>query len=121
MKKLSYLIVLLIFAAACNNTTPEQSSTEVTNVDENIIAVAVFKVSGMHCESCEKTITNVLNEMDGVIDAKASVDHELAKAKFDPAIANVEDLKAAIEGKGYSVDEDIEIIKIDKTTGKPVE
>jgi copper chaperone CopZ len=85
-----------------------------------VIEIAVFDVSGMHCGSCEQTITNALSEIEGVTDAKASVEQEQAKVKFDPAKVSVEELQAAIEGKGYTVEE-IEIIKLEEPAGTPGE
>ncbi len=124
MKKLSFLILILLFIAACNNTaSTEQSNTENTEQEEpqeGLIEIAAFKVTGMHCEACEKAISSALLELDGVEDAKASFEHGQAKAKFEPAKVSVDDLKAAIEGKGYGVVE-VEIIKMEKQAGEPGE
>lgn len=124
MKKLSFLIVLLIFIAACNNsTTGDQSqaaNTEQLSAQEGVIEVAVIDVSGLHCESCVNTITTALNEIDGITDTKVSLEQEQAKFKFEPAKVSMEDVKKAIEGKGYGMGE-VEIISLEEQSGNPDE
>lgn len=124
MKKLSFLIVLIIFIAACNNsTTGDQNqavNTEQLSAQEGVIEVAVINVSGLHCESCVNTITTTLNEIDGITDAKVSLEQEQAKIKFEPAKVSMEDVKTAIEGKGYGMGE-VEIISLEEPSGNPDE
>lgn len=114
MKKLGYLLIAVIFITACNNNT--NTNTEHSGNDNeteaDIIEVAVIDVTGMHCASCENAITSALTEIDGVTDAKASHTKQQAKVKFSASKVNIDDFKAAIEGKGYGVTK-IEIIKIE--------
>lgn len=118
MKKLSYLIILIIITA-CTNTT-NQNNTETTTTQKGVIEIAVFDVTGMHCDGCVNTITTVLTDIEGTSNAKVSLELEQAKVKFEPAKVTIEEMKAAIESKGYTVGE-IEIIKLDKPAGEPVE
>lgn len=124
MKKLSFLIVLLIFIAACNNSTTgdqnQAANTEQLSAQEGVIEVAVIDVSGLHCESCVNTITTALNEIDGITDTKVSLEQEQAKFKFEPAKVSMEDVKTAIEGKGYGMGE-VEIISLEEQSGNPDE
>jgi len=120
MKKYSFLLVLVIFLAACNNTsTNDQSNTDNTEESgpqEGVIEVAIFDVTGMHCESCEKTVAEVLNGIEGVEAAKVSLEYEQAKVKFEPYKVSAEELKAAIIEKGYGVDK-IEIVTMENQAG----
>ena len=114
MKKITFLLVLAVLMAACNSSTNSNAGTDQTEESSPLpgeIQVAVMDVTGMHCEACEKTITEVLNGIEGVEAAKASLELEQAKVKFEPAIVSTEDLKAALEEKGYGVG-NIEIIEV---------
>jgi len=118
MKKFSFLLVLVMLLAACNNTTNSDASADQTEESAPVageIKIAVLDVTGMHCESCEKTITEVLNNIEGVEAAKASLEMEKAKVKFEPAVVSTEELKAALEEKGYGVG-NIEIIEMKETS-----
>lgn len=107
MKKLSFLLIVILFIAACNNTTTSDQTnienTEVIEATETVSEIAIIKISGMHCAGCENTITTALTALDGVKDAKVSVEMEAAKVKYDPAKVSPEDIKAAITAKGYEV------------------
>jgi len=128
MKRISFLLILVLIIAACNNTAnTDQTNTDQTNADnteaiqqEAVIEVAIITVSGMNCEGCETTITGALNEIDGVIEAKASFTEQQAKVKFDSSKAGIEEFKAAIEGKGYTVDE-IEVVEYTAQSAEPGE
>lgn len=114
MKKITFLLVLAVLMAACNSSTNSNTGADQTEESSALpgeIQVAVMDVSGMHCESCEKTITEVLNDIEGVEAAKASLELEQAKVKFEPAVVSTEELKSALEEKGYSVG-NIEIIEM---------
>ncbi|MBK8065631.1 MAG: heavy-metal-associated domain-containing protein [Betaproteobacteria bacterium] len=60
-----------------------------------------FKVEGMDCGGCVKSVTRMLNGVPGV--SKVDVSLELAKAavEFDAAQASLADLKRAVERAGF--------------------
>ena len=64
---------------------------------------ASFTVEGMHCESCSSAITEALGKVDGV--ESASADHAMgsAQARFQSPDVSPDQLKAEIEGLGYTV------------------
>jgi copper ion binding protein len=124
MKKLFILLFAVAFIAACNNANKagqDENVTETTESvapEEEIIEVAIIDVTGMHCDACVKTVTKALTEIEGVNDAKVSLEYEQAKVKFSASKVSEEDFKAAIEGKGYGVG-NIEIKKIEDQTAQP--
>ncbi len=128
MKRISFLLVLTIFIASCNNTTtPEQdtkAATEETGPQEGLIEIAIIDVTGMHCDGCVNTVTSALSGLEGVSDAKVSLEYEQAKVKFDPAKVSADDFKAAIIDSGYGTGE-IKIVKSEdqkeKQAGEPTE
>ena len=93
--------MLAMIVAACGNNTSTQKKSEPGK--QAAVEVAVMDISGMHCDGCVNTITGVLTEMEGVNDVKVSLEYEQAKVKFDPEEVSAEELKAAIEDKGYEV------------------
>jgi copper ion binding protein len=62
-----------------------------------------LKVEGMSCEHCVKAVTNALNGIAGVADVVVSLKDETASFKYDPAVASLETIKAAITEEGYEV------------------
>jgi copper chaperone len=62
-----------------------------------------FDINGMTCSGCVNSVTRVLQAVSGVVDAKVTLTPGQAKIQFDPALANVSLLKAAIEDAGYEV------------------
>ncbi len=118
MKRISFLLIIFLIIAACNNsgTTSndaaenEGAGTELAAPAEASIEVAIIDVTGMHCDGCVNAITNALNELEGVEQAKVSLEYEQAKVKFETSKVTTADLQAAIESKGYGVG-GIEIVK----------
>lgn len=122
MKYLSSILIILFLAAACNSPQTEQASTDNNESTEKVttIEIVVINVSGMHCEGCEKTISDALSALEGVQDARASFTEEQAKVKYDPAIVSIEEFTAVIEDKGYGVS-DYEIMPMENKIIEQVE
>ncbi len=65
---------------------------------------ATLTVSGMTCGGCVRSVTNVLQGLDGVTKAEVSLEAKRAVVDFDDAKVNVAQMKSAIEGAGFEVD-----------------
>lgn len=122
MKKILFLLILTFIFAACDvNVNTEQTNTDETEKVEAVkkeLQIAIIDIKGMHDESCVNTITTVLTELEGVKNAKASLEYEQAKVKFDRTVISIDDIKAAIEDKDYEVGE-IEMIEMQERAKKP--
>ena len=81
----------------------EGTGYQVAGVREKVI----FKIGGMTCASCVHTIEKALNEADGVFTASVNLATEQAVIEFDAAITTPANLKAAVDGTGYRVVEEI--------------
>lgn len=57
-----------------------------------------IRVRGMSCEGCEETVREALEDVDGVIGARADSEKNLATAEGDP---DPDELVAAVEDAGY--------------------
>ena len=103
MKKLIIVLLAAIFVTACNNPASTDQADNSKDAEKAETVIAVIEVTGMHCESCVETVTNVLTELDGVEAAKVSLEKNKAKVIFDPNTLSSDQIKIAIEEKGYGV------------------
>ncbi|MBI4290491.1 MAG: heavy-metal-associated domain-containing protein [Betaproteobacteria bacterium] len=60
-------------------------------------------ISGMTCGGCVKSVSRVLDAMDGVAKADVSLEDRCAVVDYDPAKLGVEQLKRAIVEAGYEI------------------
>ena len=61
-----------------------------------------FKITGMHCSSCEMLIKDALED-SGVKVKEISSKKGIAKVDFDEKKTNESKIKTIIEGEGYKV------------------
>ena len=64
----------------------------------------VLKIKGMHCEGCSTRLEKVLNNQDGVEEAKVSLEKAEANIKFDETQTGVDELKEAVEDAGFEAE-----------------
>lgn len=64
----------------------------------------VLKIKGMHCEGCSTRLEKVLNNQDGVEEAKVSLEKAKANIKFDETQTSVDELKEAVEDAGFEAE-----------------
>ncbi len=62
-----------------------------------------LNVEGMHCPSCEILISDALNELDGVTNAKLDHKSGTAEVEFDNSKIKKEDIIEVIKKEGYKV------------------
>ena len=60
-----------------------------------------LKVEGMDCEGCVKSVTRMLSGVAGVQKVDVSLEAGRATVTYDPAKAQVADMKRAVERAGY--------------------
>jgi copper chaperone CopZ len=60
-----------------------------------------FRVDGMHCDGCVKSVTRTLSGVAGVEKVEVSLAESKAAVQFDPAKAGLADLKRAVERAGF--------------------
>ncbi len=64
---------------------------------------ATLNVSGMTCGGCVRSVSKVLNALDGVAKADVSLEKKSAVVDYDEAKVNPAQLKRAVEEAGYEV------------------
>lgn len=62
-------------------------------------------IEGMHCEGCVNRLTKVLKGLDGVNDAKVSLENKNAEIEYDDDKIEIEDLKQAVSDAGFEAKE----------------
>ena len=60
-----------------------------------------FKVEGMDCGGCVKSVTRMLTGVAGVSSVDVSLEGAKASVEFDPARTNLPELKRAVERAGF--------------------
>jgi Cu+-exporting ATPase len=64
---------------------------------------AAFAVTGMTCATCANTISDSLNDLEGVFGADVNLATERAAVTYDPEKVDVLKLQKAVEDAGYGV------------------
>ena len=62
-------------------------------------------INGMHCGSCVGRVKTALAALDGVADAFVDIATRKATVWYDPAMVDIEDLKAAVTFAGHEIAE----------------
>ncbi|MFX0099316.1 MAG: heavy metal translocating P-type ATPase [Candidatus Hodarchaeota archaeon] len=62
---------------------------------------AEVKIGGMHCASCVGTLEKAIGGIDGIVDVSVNLNSESAKVEYNPNVASIDAIKAAIEGAEY--------------------
>ncbi|OGA02654.1 MAG: hypothetical protein A3I00_03115 [Betaproteobacteria bacterium RIFCSPLOWO2_02_FULL_64_12] len=60
-------------------------------------------ISGMTCSGCVRSVSKVLNALDGVVKSDVSLENRRAVVDYDPGKLAVDQLKRAIEEAGYEI------------------
>ena len=63
-----------------------------------------LKIKGMHCEGCSTRLTRVLNNQEGVEEAKVSLEKAEADIKYDETQIGIEELKESVEDAGFEAE-----------------
>lgn len=66
-----------------------------------VLGRRTIRISGMHCQNCVNSVTNALNDIEGV-SAKVKLKDNSAEVSFDRPV-DVADLKQAVEKAGFKV------------------
>jgi Cu+-exporting ATPase len=74
----------------------------VTDVGYGVInEKVVIRIGGMTCVMCEKTITEALSQLDGIVSVSVNLSTEKATVTFNPRMISLADMKKAVEDAGY--------------------
>lgn len=60
-----------------------------------------FRIGGMTCGGCARSVSTVLNGLNGVVQAEVSLERAQAEVVFDPERISPAGLAAAVEDAGF--------------------
>jgi Cu+-exporting ATPase len=63
----------------------------------------MLPIGGMTCASCVRRVERALQKVEGVAEAGVNLATERATVKYNPSVANIDSLRAAVERAGYTV------------------
>lgn len=61
----------------------------------------VLGIEGMHCDGCVNRLTKVLKALDGVVDAKVSLENKSAEIEYDETELELDDIKQTVSDAGF--------------------
>ena len=82
-------------------STPGNSAGDASAIDSQQREVT-FSVPDMTCPMCPITVRKALAGVDGVLEAKASLDNKQARVMLDPAKTSIGALVAAVAEAGFT-------------------
>jgi copper chaperone CopZ len=62
---------------------------------------ASFLVEGMTCSGCERTVSRVVGNIEGVASSSADLTSSTISVEYDPAKVNIDRIKSAVNAVGY--------------------
>jgi copper ion binding protein len=104
-----FLIGITLFAAISiafpyySSIFYSDNKKEVVVVNQSNIQTVNFDVKGMTCASCEEHVKHAVNELDGIVNVKASYEKANAEVQFDNTKTSKEQIEKAINATGYKV------------------
>ena len=108
MKKIFYIFLILIVGYACGsqgNDNTNETNTQVETIDPANLETIEIAVYGMTCGGCERTVQTAVGDLPGVQEVKASHTDSVAVVTFDKTKSGFQEMKTAIEGKGYETND----------------
>lgn len=60
-----------------------------------------FLVEGMTCSGCERTVSRVVGNLEGVASSKADLESSTVTVEYDPSKVTIDKIENAVNGVGY--------------------
>lgn len=60
-----------------------------------------YLVEGMTCSGCERTVSKVVGNIEGVTSSKADLKSSTVSVEYDPSKVTIDTIKNAVNGVGY--------------------
>lgn len=98
-----FALLMLSFPSYAHVFYSNQEKEKISVVDESNISMMEFEVNGMTCGGCEAHVEHAVNELEGIIEVKASFDDANTIVKFDSSKTKLEKIITAIKSTNYKV------------------
>ena len=63
-----------------------------------------FSIKGMTCGNCVRHVEKALQTVEGVSSVTVNLENQVATVQYDPTIATVEAMGAAVNEAGYTLE-----------------
>lgn len=60
-----------------------------------------YLVEGMTCSGCERTVSRVVQNIEGVTSSKADLNSSTVTIEYDPSKVTTDQIRNAVNGVGY--------------------
>ena len=60
-----------------------------------------YLIEGMTCSGCERTVSKVIANLEGVASSKADLKSSTVSVVYDPSKVTIDKIKNAVNGVGY--------------------
>ena len=97
-----FAVVMLAFPYYSEIFYPSAENHSVI-VEKSSIKSIEFSISGMTCSSCEEHINYKVNNLNGIVNSKASYEKGNAIIQFDKTKTTKTEIEKAINSTGYKV------------------
>jgi Cu+-exporting ATPase len=101
MKKLFYLLIILVFASCQSGNKKVQE--EKTTIEPVQVVETTINIRGMHCENCVASVEKGVTELEGVVSVVVSLNDSNAVVSYDGSKVELAEIEKAIESRGYSI------------------
>jgi len=107
LKKTLTLSFAILFSAVllsgCGGKSDVPATKSAKDLQDASTAtkLVTLDVQGMTCSGCEYNVTSALKKIDGVKEVNASSENAATVVRYDPTLANVEEMVAAVNQSGY--------------------
>ena len=82
---------------------PEELEKAIESIGYGIIKETItLDVGGMKCAACSQNVEKVLKKLKGIYSANANISTGKAYIEYNPSFVTIADMKAAIDGIGYT-------------------
>lgn len=105
MKKLFYLLIVLVFAS-CQSGNKKVQEEKTLNEPVQVVETTI-NITGLHCENCVASVQKGVKELDGIVSVVVSLNDSNAIVSYDGSKVQLADIEKAIESRGYSIKTEI--------------
>lgn len=107
------LSCIMVFVLAITSCAQQQKKAEQAIPKEQSKIVMLQKVKmpvdGMTCSACQSNVKKTIKSFDGVTDVEVNLEKKFAFFTYNPSKVNIEQIKKAVNDKGYSAGKTEEI------------
>ena len=104
---------IMVFVLAITSCAQQQKKAEQAIPKEQSKIVMLQKVKmpvdGMTCSACQSNVKKTIKSFDGVTDVEVNLEKKFAFFTYNPSKVNIEQIKKAVNDKGYSAGKTEEI------------